>query len=127
MATPASELFRAEREPDTETSDSVSNYVNNQVTISSSQSSSAAGTLDASSAVQFVNAGLKVYNINFANTYGVGAQVCILSQNNGLSNRATDGLIGSGNDGKWRPPRLLWVQVHWQPGYIVRQVWQTVL
>lgn len=54
---------------------SISNYVNNQVTITSSQSSSEAGTLDASSAVNFVNAGLKVYNINFANTFGTTAQV----------------------------------------------------
>lgn len=54
---------------------STADYKNNVVTIESSQSSSEAGSLDPSSAVNFVNNNLKVYNVNFANTYGQGAQV----------------------------------------------------
>ena len=54
---------------------STADWKNSQVTIESSQSSSEAGDLDASSAVNFVNSNLKVYNVNFANTYGQSAQV----------------------------------------------------
>ena len=54
---------------------STADYKNNVVTIESSQSSSEAGSLDPSSAVNFVSNNVKVYNVNFANTYGQGAQV----------------------------------------------------
>ena len=49
--------------------------------VQSSQSSSEAGSLDASSAVNFVNNGLKVYNINFKNAYGTGAQAVAIKAN----------------------------------------------
>jgi len=44
---------------DAEHTDSVGSYANNEVTIASSQSSSEAGTLDASSAINFVNNGFE--------------------------------------------------------------------
>jgi hypothetical protein len=52
----------------------VGGYANDEVTIASSQSSEA-GTLNASSAINFVNNGLKVYNIIFSSTYRTEAQV----------------------------------------------------
>jgi hypothetical protein len=44
---------------DAEYTDSVGGYANNEITIASSQSSSEAGTVDASSAINFVNNGFE--------------------------------------------------------------------
>ncbi len=52
-------------------------YSHNTVTITSAQSSAQAGTLDASSAVNFRSDGVKVYNVNFENSFGNGHQVSL--------------------------------------------------
>jgi hypothetical protein len=48
----------------------------NQVTVTTSENSSAAGNLDASSALHLYGDNYSVWNINIKNTYGAGAQVC---------------------------------------------------
>ena len=54
---------------------SIGTYKSNTVTITHSLTSSAAGSLDASSTVNIANDDVNIYNINFANSYGIGAQV----------------------------------------------------
>lgn len=49
-------------------------YKDNTVTITQNISSEEAGDLDASSTVNVISAGFKMYNINVVNGYGVGAQ-----------------------------------------------------
>lgn len=56
-------------------SHSTTTYASNEVIIQSSETSSEAGTLDLSSAVNFAMDNLKVYNVNFENAYGAGSQV----------------------------------------------------
>ena len=68
------------RETDAEKNYSIGTYKSNTVTISHSLTSSAAGSLDASSTVNIANDDVNVYNINFANSYGLGAQVSVLIQ-----------------------------------------------
>ncbi|CZR61715.1 probable pectinesterase precursor [Phialocephala subalpina] len=58
-----------------------SSYKGNTVNIVSAQSSSEAGLLDTSSAVNVVSANFKVYNINFKNSYGIGAQAVAFTGN----------------------------------------------
>ncbi|KAH7076342.1 carbohydrate esterase family 8 protein [Paraphoma chrysanthemicola] len=56
-------------------------YKSNAVTITHGISSPEAGTLDASSTANIKSANFKVYNINFANTYGKGAQAVAVTAN----------------------------------------------
>ncbi|CZR66597.1 related to Pectinesterase A [Phialocephala subalpina] len=58
-----------------------SSYSSNEVTISSSQSSAEAGTLDDSSAVNFASDGINIYNINFENTFGTASQAVAVTAN----------------------------------------------
>ena len=67
-------------ETDAENNYSIGTYKSNTVTISHSLTSSAAGSLDASFTVNIANDDVNVYNINFANSYGIGAQVGVLIQ-----------------------------------------------
>lgn len=52
----------------------VSNWKNNGVTFTHSVTSTAAGTLDASSTLQVKGTNVKIYNINVVNSYGAGSQ-----------------------------------------------------
>ncbi|KAF2714500.1 carbohydrate esterase family 8 protein [Pleomassaria siparia CBS 279.74] len=56
-------------------------YKNNAVTITHTISSSAAGSLDASSTLQVKSSNFKMYNINVANGYGSSAQAVALTAN----------------------------------------------
>ncbi|KAH6664882.1 pectin lyase fold/virulence factor [Halenospora varia] len=56
-------------------------YASNEVIIQSSETSSEAGTLDLSSAVNFAMDNLKVYNVNFENAYGAGSQAVAMTAN----------------------------------------------
>ncbi|KAI9727875.1 MAG: hypothetical protein M1834_007921 [Cirrosporium novae-zelandiae] len=58
-----------------------SSYKKNVVTFTHSETSSAAGSLDASSTVQFKGDYVKVYNINFENSYGSGSQAVAVTAN----------------------------------------------
>jgi pectinesterase len=68
----------------TTVADSVASYgyqKDNTVTLTRNINSSAAGSLDASSVLNVVSANFKAYNINFSNTYGVGAQAVAVTAN----------------------------------------------
>ncbi|KAF2114588.1 carbohydrate esterase family 8 protein [Lophiotrema nucula] len=56
-------------------------YKSNTATITSGISSPAAGSLDASSTVNVVSSSFSAYNINFANTFGRGAQAVAVTAN----------------------------------------------
>jgi len=53
----------------------------NTVIFQRSMSSAAAGNLDGSSTANIVSSNFKAYNINFKNTYGVGAQAVAVTAN----------------------------------------------
>ncbi|KAF8672232.1 Pectinesterase [Rhizoctonia solani] len=55
------------------------NYNSNTVTITNSLSAAAAGSNDLSGTVRVAAAGVSLYNLNIANTYGKGAQAIALS------------------------------------------------
>ncbi|KAK7739654.1 hypothetical protein SLS53_005621 [Cytospora paraplurivora] len=59
----------------------VSSYKKNVVNIEWSKTSSAAGSLDASAALNVVSDNFKLYNINVKNTYGSGSQAVALTAN----------------------------------------------
>lgn len=59
------------------TCDSTGTYKSNTVTITHGINSTSIG-LDASSTAKITSANFKAYNVNFANTYGAGVQVCFL-------------------------------------------------
>ncbi|KAH7413106.1 carbohydrate esterase family 8 protein [Cadophora sp. MPI-SDFR-AT-0126] len=59
----------------------IGTYKSNTVTITHSLTSAAAGSLDASSTVNIANDDVNVYNINFANSYGSGAQAVAMTAN----------------------------------------------
>lgn len=63
-----------------ETSDT-SSYASNQVTITYTITSTEAGTLDLSSAINIVSDSVSLYNINVANGYGKGSQAVALTAN----------------------------------------------
>lgn len=48
----------------------------NQVIITTSETSTAAGNLDASAALHLYGNNYSVWNVNIKNTYGAGSQVC---------------------------------------------------
>ncbi|CAG8972357.1 hypothetical protein HYALB_00005025 [Hymenoscyphus albidus] len=59
-----------------------SKFESNQVTITTTTSSAATGGLDKSAAVNFLSkVGLKVYNINFSNTFGLSGQAVAIAAN----------------------------------------------
>ncbi|KIM26850.1 carbohydrate esterase family 8 protein [Serendipita vermifera MAFF 305830] len=65
---------------------STSSYTGNKATIANSITAAAAGSNDASGTVRVLATGVKIYNLNIANTYGTGIQdtllankVCVIS------------------------------------------------
>lgn len=60
---------------------STGSYKDNTVTFTSGQSSAQAGSLDASSTANIVSSNFAAYNINFANSYGQGAQAVAVTAN----------------------------------------------
>lgn len=58
-----------------------SSYKSNVVTITHSQTSTAAGSLDASSTANIKSSNFNAYNINFVNSYGKGTQAVAVTAN----------------------------------------------
>jgi pectinesterase len=70
-----------EKQKCTDVHSSTGSYKSNTVTITHGISSPVAGSLDASSTANIRSANFKAYNINFANTYGQGAQAVAVTAN----------------------------------------------
>jgi hypothetical protein len=77
---------------------STGNWKSNTVTITHGVGSYDAGSLDASSAMNVVSNDVKIYNINFVNTYGTAGQVCNHFEEGNMNLTSSS---GSRIDSKW--------------------------
>lgn len=94
MATPQSAYSETVSRKFTDHSRSTGNYKGNAVTITHSLTSATAGSLDASSTANIVSSSLRAYNINFANSYGAGAQTVAVTANGDLQGYYGCGFYG---------------------------------